>query len=246
MSTIDPLLCDIYAGDGGVAVEKTVEAGLPWIGYGLKVSQGDWYDGGSWFQAMWPRVRIAGGDRYGQDFFRIGYHYVDYGVDPQKQADYALSTVDRAGGISYGDIGIAIDAERGGQRVVLSKALVEDVTSKIAEIFHSATGLPSILYGGELIRGCGITSKMNCPYLWCAEYASHLDSKIYTEMGYTLAEVLWWQFCGKVDSTHVDDYLVGYPRVTPAGLADINATIIAGGGQAAIDFLRNTFCVQAA
>lgn len=242
---MDFLLADIYAGDGNVEVEKTAADPL-FIGYGLKVNQGDWYDGGSWFQAMWPRVKTAGGDRYGKTWFRIGYSYVDYSVTPEKQADYALSTIDRAGGFSYGDLGLALDAERGGQRVQLSKALVEDTNSKIAEIFHAATGLPSILYGGELIRSLGITSKMGCPYLWCAEYAAHLDPAIYTNMGYALSEVIWWQYCGKQDNSHVEDLLKGYPATTPAGLADINATIIAGGGDAGVAFLRGTFCVQAA
>ena len=242
--TIDPLIPDFYAGDGEIDVDKIVAAGDPWHGVGCKITQGNYYDGGSWLATMWPKIKTAAGDRYGVDFFRIGYHYVDFSITPEKQAEYALQALDRVGGLSYGDLGIAIDVERGGQRAQLSAALVEDTTANIAEIFHAATGLPSILYGGELVRSFEITSKMSCPYLWCAEYNSHLDSKIYTEMGYTLADVLFWQYCGKVSSVKVDDYLPNYPSTTPAGLADINACIVAGGGQAAIDFLRTTFCVR--
>lgn len=240
---IDPLIPDFYAGDGEIDVDKIVAAGSPWHGVACKVTEGNHYDGGSWLQAMWPKIKAAAGDRYGVDFFRLGYHYVDYSITPEQQADFALITIDRAGGFSFGDLGLAIDAERGGQRAQLSKTLVEDTNARIAEIFHSATGIPSILYGGELIRSFEITSKMNCPYLWCAEYNSKLDPKIYTEMGYTLEDVIMWQYCGKVSSVKVDDYLPNYPATTPAGLADINATIFRGGGQAAIDRLRETFCV---
>ncbi len=245
-TTIDPLWIDLYAGDGDVAVENTAEAGRPWIGYGLKVNQGDWYDGGTWFQKMWPRVKEAGGDRYGQDWFRAGYVYIDYAISAERNANCYLQTIDRAGGVSYGDLGPVLDAERGGQRVQLSATLVEDTTAKVAEILHGATGQPPILYGGELIRSLGITSKMGCPYLWCAEYAAHLDPSIYLKMGYTLAEVLFWQYAGKINATTVDAKLVGYPVTTPAGLADISATIVAGGGEAAVTFLRETFCVRAA
>lgn len=240
--TIDPLWSDIYEGDGDVAIEKTAAAGKPWIGYAIKVNQGDYYTGGSWFPKMWPRVKAAGGARYGVDWFRGGFVYVDYSISAERNASCYLSTIAKAGGWSTGDIGPIIDAERGCQHANLTHALVEDTTSKVAEILGAATGKPVILYGGELIRSLGITSRMGCEYAWVAEYNYKLDASIYTQMGFDLAHVLWFQYCGKVTSTKVDDFLAGYPATTPAGLADISASIVSGGGDAAIKFLRDTFC----
>lgn len=238
----DYLLADIYAGDGDVEVEKTAAAGLPWIGYGLKVNQGDWYDGGSWFQAMWPRVMQAGGDRYGVDWFRLGYSYLDFAISPERNADGLLKTVDRAGGWSYGDL-VAVDVERGGQRVALTKSLVEDTTSKTAEIIHNETGMPVIFYGGETPRSLGITDHMHCEAAWVAEYELKLNPAIYLNMGWGLSDVIFWQYAGKENAHKMDAKLAGYPWVTPAGLADISALIYQGGGDAGLSALRMRFCV---
>lgn len=240
---IDPLFGDWYAGDGDIDFSKLVAAGPPWHGAILKATQGAHYDGGSWFQKHWPAVKNAAGDRYGQDFFRGCYLYIDFSISPDQQVDLFMQTVDRAGGFSYGDLAPIVDVERGGQRASLTKTLVEDTTSTVVELLHAATGEPIILYGGELIRSLEITSKMGCHFAWVAEYASHLDPSIYTKMGFSLEEVLFFQYCGKNNGTSVDCYLKDYPCTTPSGLADISAAIIAGGGQNAIDFIRRTFCV---
>lgn len=234
----DPLIADFYAGDGDINVQAIADAGLPWAGVVLKATQGDYYDGGSWFQRYWPAVRRVGGDRYGVDWLRGAYHYLDFAVSAEKQADAFLRTVDRAGGWGAGDL-IAVDVERGGQRAPLTKALVQGVTTRWAQIVHQATGMPIILYGGELIRSLGITDHMGCEAAWVARYSGTLPPATYEGMGWKVEDLWAWQYAGKTTGTHVDAFLPGYATTTPAGLADISVLTMP------MERLRERFLVRA-
>lgn len=217
----DPLIADYYEGDGSPDLQKLVDAGDPWRGVVLKATQGCYYSGGSWLQRYWPAVRRVGADRYGVDWIRGCYHYADFSLPPKAQADYFLSTVDRAGGFGPGDV-IAVDVERGGQRATLTKQLVIDVTSGFAEAVHASTGMPIILYGGELIRSLGITDHMRCEALWTARYAPTLPRESYEGMGWALTDLWAWQYAGATGHG-VESHLADYPSTTPAGAADISA-----------------------
>ena len=214
----DPLIADFYAGDGAVDITSLANAGMPWCGIVLKATQGTYYDGGEWLRRHWPAAKSDAGDRYGRDWLRGAYHYLDFAADAAKQADYFLATIEKCGGFSSGDI-IAVDVERGGQRVPLTRSLVEDTTSAWVE----RLGRPVLLYGGELIRSLGITSHMGCAALWTARYAPTLPPQTYQDMGWQLGDLAMWQYAGKTTASYVDSFLAGYPATTPAGLADISA-----------------------
>lgn len=234
-STIDPLICDLYAGDlgGHPDLAALAAAGAPWHGCILKATEGTYYTGGEWFRAGWRQVRDLGGFRYGSSWFRGAYHYLIFALDGGAQADYYLRAIDRAGGWSS-DLPPIVDVERAGQRSTPTKAQVEDCVGAFASRIKSLTGRPTILYGGSLLRDLQIESHMGCSWLWIARYASSLPPSAYQSIGWTLAETLLWQYCGDGES-----YLAGYPSWSPMGRCDVSATIGAGGGQSALDLLRS-------
>lgn len=90
-----PLICDVFENDvaGKPDIPGLVKAGPPWHGVILKATQGDYYTGGQWFKTYWPMARSEAGDRYGQDWFRGCYHYLDLGIDAVKQAQHYLTIV---------------------------------------------------------------------------------------------------------------------------------------------------------
>lgn len=218
----DPLIVDWYQGDGAVDPQKIVDAGDPWRGIVLKATEGTYYNGGAWLGMYWPAVRRAWGDRYGSTGLRGCYHYLSFSERAQPQADAFLKAMDRAGGFSFGDV-TAVDVERGGQRAQLTKSLVIDTTSAWAQAVHEATGMPVLLYGGELIRSLGITDHMHCEALWTARYAPTLPAETYESMGWRLADLIAWQYAGVGGHGQVEASLPDYPTTTPAGPADISA-----------------------
>lgn len=237
---IDPLLVDIYAGDGDFDVEALAAAGLPWCGVMAKVTQGTYYNGGSWLVKMWPRIARVGGERYGKSWFRIPYLYVDIGRDGIEQADYFLRRLDYVGGIGHGDPFIAIDVERGGQRVPVTRQRMIDVGAACAGKLRSALGREAVCYGGELLRSNGVKiADLGCSLGWVARYSGSLPHEHYESIGCDLAHLLAWQYAGLAGDGHVDAFLKGYPNVTPAGKADISAITLGGGGDAALQALAS-------
>jgi GH25 family lysozyme M1 (1,4-beta-N-acetylmuramidase) len=234
-STIDPLICDLYAGDlnGKPNIAKLVSAGPPWHGLMLKASEGTYYNGGQWFKTAWSETRSLASFRYGSDWFRAAYHYTIFAIDGATQADYYLRTVQAAGGFSA-DLPPVIDAERAGQRSPPTKQQVIDCVSAFAARIKATTGKSPILYANSLLHDLGITDHMGCQYLWPARYAATLPASVYQGIGWQLSEVLAWQYCGDGES-----YLVGYPSWSPMGACDISATIGAGGGANALALLRS-------
>lgn len=239
----DPLLVDIYAGDGDFAVEKLIAAGAPWHGVMLKITQGTYYSGGAWLEHNWPRARVAGGERYGVDWFRLGFLYVDIGLDGAAQADYYLKRLAQVGGAGHGDLCPVIDVERGGQHAQATKQRIIDVGAACAERLHAELGQDVICYGGELLRSTGVTiADLKCAYGWVARYDKELPAKQYESIGCDREHLFAWQYAGLAGDGHVDAFLRGYPNVTPAGKADISALELAGGGEAAIAAAR-AMCV---
>lgn len=233
-----PLLVDIYAGDGNFNVEALVDAGPPWHGVMCKVSQGNYYSGGDWFRRMWPRVKNAGEDRYGVDWFRAGYHYFDVRVDPATQADYFLNVVDRADGWSEGDLLPCVDVERAGQRGEISAQMVIDKVKKFTARVKDRSGRAVILYGGSWLRDLGIKDRMGCKYAWVARYTETLPANTYTSIGFDLKSLFAWQYAGLNGDGTVSGKFKKCPLKTPAGKADISVVTIAGGGMAALDAMR--------
>jgi GH25 family lysozyme M1 (1,4-beta-N-acetylmuramidase) len=233
-STIDPLICDLYAGDlgGRPDILKLASAGAPWHGLIVKASEGNYYPGGEWFRCAWRQTRDLGSFRYSNDWFRGCYHYAIFALDGAAQADYYLRVVESAGGWAS-DLPPIVDVERAGQRTPPTKAQVEDCIGAFSSRIKTLLGRPTILYGGSLLRDLGITSHMGCSYLWIPRYAATLPASAYTDIGWTLSDTLLWQYCGDGEA-----YLAGYPSWSPMGRCDVSATIGGGGGQGALDKLR--------
>lgn len=233
-----PLLVDIYAGDGDFNVQKLVDAGPPWHGVMAKVTQGNYYNGGSWFRRMWPRIREAGGVRYGVDWFRLGYHYFDVRIDPIAQAEHYLTTIELAGGWGEGDLWPCIDVERAGQRGdITAMTVIRQVKQWVTHV-HKRTGMDVVLYGGSWLRDLGVKDRMGCKYAWVARYTPTLPSRTYTSIGFDLPSLFAWQYAGLNGDGSVSGSLPGRPLTTPAGKADISVVTLEGGGYKALDAMR--------
>lgn len=241
---MDPLAIDLYAGDGDFDLAKVIAAGAPWHLVMLKATQGNYYRASGWFGRMWKIARDT--ERYGVDWFRTAYHYLDVRVDAKLQADYFLAEVERAGGWGHGDIYPCVDVERGGQRVEVSAQQVIDVTSTWVDAVRTVTGQRVVLYGGSYLRDLKIVDHMGCSFIWVADYERHLDPHHYADISFSLAELFAWQGVGvNGDGTVSGKWDEPYPLTTPAGRADLSAVTIDGGGAYALEHLRRAGVVAA-
>lgn len=240
----DPLAVDLYQGDGAYDLQKLADAGLPWALVALKFTQGTYYNGGGWIVDMWPAAKRVWGDRYAKTAFRVPYHYLDVGISGAAQAGYFLTRLDACGGISYGDPFVMMDVERGGQRKLFTRQQIVDCAALFAEQIHDAMGLRIVVYGGEYLRSNQIKiSEFGCEYAWVADYEAELRPGHYTDLGIDVSHLMGWQYGGLESDGHEEVHLKGYPWTSPAGLADLTALTLAGGGQKAIDTLAS-WCIQ--
>lgn len=181
----------------------------------LKATQGTDF-APKWFNENWPRLRDAGGERYGQTWFRGAYHYLDIGrspstppsVDGKAQAEFFLQHVDDAGGWSYGDLPPAVDVEKGDRNIIKSAKQVVDTTLAWAEHVKRHLGCKVMLYGHELMRTLHITSHMGCDFLWTARYGYYLDDN--KAIGWPDDLVMFWQY-----TNGTTDDLPNHPREAP-------------------------------
>jgi hypothetical protein len=183
--TLDPdragtfLICDIYPHDfknsppfhllPGLNV-----AGKEVVGCVVKASQGTGWGKAyeDWFKASWQKIREVVGDRYGVDFFRGCYHYLQFLLDGAKQADYMCDLVDAAGGWGDGDLMPWVDIEEADQgkwapqqlekitdaglRQRLADSVTACATSFISR-FKQRTGLRIAVYGRGVFRDLQMT-----------------------------------------------------------------------------------------
>jgi GH25 family lysozyme M1 (1,4-beta-N-acetylmuramidase) len=239
----DPLLIDLFPGDGLFHLDRVHDAGMPWIGAVGKATQGIRFRYDNWFGWFWKTMH--GFKRYGDDFARGAYHYLEFGPSGRSQADAFLSAIDKAGGWGRGDLWPVVDVERGGQDPQqLTRAIVEDTTHEFAGRVREVSGRPVILYGGELVRSLGITSRMGCELVHVARYTAELPKATYEQMGFSLDQLFAWQGVGVEGAGKV---AAGWtlPRTSPGGNADISAVTVAGGGDAALQFIRERMFVTA-
>lgn len=234
---IDPLIVDLYSGDlaGTPAWAKLLAAGLPWAGALLKCSEGTYYNGGRWFSENWPEVRAVAeaAKRYGVDFFRLLYHYLRLNEDGAAQARFLYETVLAAGGFGSGDGPIVVDVERS-ENAGATLLDAETVTADFIAAIRQLAGRPVALYAGSFAIELGMKGLYGADALWIPRYSGLLDAE-YDELGVDLAHTLAWQFREAGGPT----YLQGYPAMSPIGDVDISALLIAGGGDAALQWLRD-------
>lgn len=229
------LLVDVYSGDlKGRPNWPAVVAAPNFVGGIIKATEGTAFNT-DWFQKNWRAVKEVGGDRYGTTWFRGAYHFLLFRHDGAKQADFYLSTIEKAGGFDVGDIIPIVDVELGnngepdengkvrprhsnwdysGQQII-------DCTSAWAERVRSETGQQVMLYGNGAMRDKAIKDRMGCDWLWIPRYTRTLPREMYERAGWDLPSVAMWQYCG--DGTAA---LEGYPREVPDfGKVDINVVL---------------------
>ena len=145
-SELEPpfLVADQYPLDSGPHPPWTNLVDAPnFVGAILKAWEGLQYNDGGWFTNNWSAVRDAGGDRYGQSWFRGAYLFLRFASDGAAQADAYLRAVDKAGGWDHGDIIPVVDVELGSEKNSNFKASAEqivDCTSACADRIRSETG----------------------------------------------------------------------------------------------------------
>lgn len=256
---VDPLLIDFYAGDqvppgklvGEPDIAKIVTTGAPWHGVILKATEGSWYPtpgdngryGDGWFLKYWPLAKTLAGDRYGRDWFRGAYHYMNLTSDPVRSAYNYLGLIDRAGGWAFGDLWPFIDVESGDNPAKPGAAKIEDHVSTWAAIVTKETGRKPVLYGNIYLAENGVTSQMGCQMLWVARYTAALPQDVYQRIGWSVNELFAWQYVGTEPQPVV---LSGYPAESPVGKADISVVTISGGGPTAtLDWIRSHLYAEA-
>ena len=224
----DPLIVDVYPGDGHKDWRALAAAGPPGHGVLLKATQGTYYHDATWFGANWRELREAGGARYGVDWFRGAYHYLDVRLGGTPQARYFLDSIERAGGWDHGDLWPMVDIERAGQRADTDAARVVDCVEAFTQLVTRETKRDVLLYGGSWLAELGIRSRMGARWLAVARYTPTLPPLTVTRIGWDLANLALWQYCGDGQAA-----LAGYPREAPGcGRVDISALVLPGGIEA--------------
>jgi GH25 family lysozyme M1 (1,4-beta-N-acetylmuramidase) len=229
--TIDPLIVDVYPGDGHKDWRAFAAAGAPWTGVDFKATEGLRYRYDAWLHAERAAFIEAAGDRYGVDLFDGAYHYLTLDEDGAAQAELFVRVVELASGERAGTLWGMVDVERGGQRVRdPSRALVEDRTRAFAARYHQLTGRTATLYGGELLRSVGVTDRLGCGRSAIALYGARLPADTITRTGTDVEHLLLWQYIGADERTA---WPVGYPTTAPGcGRVDISAMVLPGGIEA--------------
>lgn len=230
-----PILADVYANDvgGKPNITALASAGRPWIGVGLKVSEGTYYPSptqAQWLNDHWQVARTAAGVRYGDDWFRWGYHYYRAGENSAKQGELYLKTVENAGGWGPGDLRPMIDVETAENAGATATQVVDEVT-ELADYLFAQCGVRPLLYAGSFIRDLGIVGQMGCKYLSTACYGSVLPSDLYTKMGWMRSELFDWQYQG----TDGWSGPAGYQRLCPLGAGPLDLSVVTLGDTGTFD-----------
>lgn len=229
----DPLLVDLYAGDGRKDWRAFCAAGAPWTGVILKATQGTYYRP-PWFPEERRAFVLEAGARHGDTLFDGAYHYLDFAIDGGLQADYFWRAVEDAGGERAGTLWAMLDVERGGQRNRNpSRTLVEDRVRTFADRYHVLSGRLPTLYGGELLRALGVADRMGCGRSAVALYGSELHGRgestaqFLARTGTDLAHAMLWQYVAAEGEASGP---ASYPRTAPGcGRVDISALVLPGG-----------------
>jgi len=238
------LFVDLYSGDDGRLVGKhpnwpVLASTSGYFGAILKAWDGTRFNDGGWFQKNWPALRDAGGDRYGDAWFRGAYLFLEFLQNGADQADAYLKAVDAAGGWDHGDILPIIDVEQGGEgkpaangkpavsahpNHSASKQQVIDCATACANRIRECTGRRVILYGRGAMRDLGINDRMGCDLVWNPAYTATMV--MHGLEAWNLEDVVLWQYCG--DGTAA---VAKLPRSVP-GFGACDLSVFVKGAQA--------------
>ncbi len=192
------LVADQYPLDSGPHPPWTNLVDAPnFVGAIIKAWEGLHYNDGGWFTNNWSAVRDAGGDRYGDSWFRGAYLFLRFAADGEAQADAYLRAVDHAGGWDQGDIIPVVDVELGSEKnpnFTASAQQIVDCTSACADRIRSETGRRVMLYGRGAMRERSITDHMKCDVVWNPSYTAHMVTN--GLQAWDLEDIVLWQYCG--------------------------------------------------
>ena len=223
-------IVDLSAHEGQQPNFNAIAAAPNHVGCIIKATQGVSY-APSWFTENWPRVRAAGGARYGSSFFRGCYHYAEPTPSGAMQADYLLRAVDRAGGWGDGDMPPAWDLE--GAKWT-SRQQIVDVSSQFADRVKQRLGRTPILYTGSTWRKFGVKERAGFNAMW----TPHMDLMV--PFGWPNASVILHQYVGdgKYYSPVSKPAKLGYPTEVPGMGAKIDMNVVMDGGSPATSIER--------
>lgn len=223
MTALQPIIVDAWQFDGVdplAGPAQLAAAGEPWSGMIVQATHGNAFPS-SWFTAIWPNIRKAGGTRYGRSWWRGAYHYLIVGDSVRRQAQLFDSAIQSAGGYGDGDLWPAVDVESGDQPPNVSAAQVEDSVSTFADELLKIAGTRPMLYAGSWVRDLGIRNRMGCALLWFPEWTGRLDWSLVRAMGWDMDSTLLWQIVGDGSNTAPP----GYPHVSPIGPLDLSVMV---------------------
>jgi GH25 family lysozyme M1 (1,4-beta-N-acetylmuramidase) len=183
-----------------------------------------------WFTQNWGPVRDAAGERYGRDFFRGAYHYLEFFDDGAAQAAHFLDVVEQAGGWQAGDFWPVVDVERGrttSRNFAADGARVQACVTAFANTLRQEMGAntPLVLYAGEVFRDLGVKLADVCSYLWAARYGRELGS--FEAYGWPDDKTVLWQYTDGASN------YTEYPNVAP-GLGASDLSVYRGGDLTAL------------
>ena len=225
------LFVDVYSGDvGGKPNWPAVVAAPDFIGAIIKATNGVSFNT-TWFDFNWKALRTVAGDRYCATWFRGAYHFLLFNRDANKQAQFYLETIEKAGGLDSGDLIPIVDVELGNDgssgkprhpNQDATKAQIIDVTSAWITYVTQRTDAEVMLYGRGAMRDRGIREKMGANWLWNPSYTRTMPRQTIEKVGWTIPEVALWQYCGDGDGK-----LQGYPtEVKDFGKVDISVCLL--------------------
>ncbi len=206
------LLFDLYPFDLDNPKTKQIEDpdfkkvyGRPSIRGGiLKATDGVRYGYTDWFVRNYKALKDVAGTEYGKTWFRGSYHYLQFLADGKAQAEYYVSTVEKAGGWDSGAILPVMDVEFGGERSNNRHATSEQIiacaqafTQRVTQL----TGKPVILYGRSLMRDLTITNRLGCDRVWNPSYTERMVTNGLVRVGdgpgpWGLKDIVLWQYGG--------------------------------------------------
>lgn len=200
----DPLLAiDASRYQGHCDWSKVVEG--PYALAALKATQGTSYKYVDWYGENIVSVRAAAGDRWGDTFNALAYHYYIASLPGSSQARYHLSVIRRKG-VPQPTVISMLDVERGSNPGATKSQVIHGVCEFI-DLMFKETGQRTLLYGGEFLRALGIVCTDFCtklvpqpPLGVVAEYADELKPEVYTKIGYGVAGLAGWQYAGDEDT----------------------------------------------
>jgi GH25 family lysozyme M1 (1,4-beta-N-acetylmuramidase) len=227
---------DLSSWEGNAPNFDAIAAAPNMVGCIIKASEGispgvriDLGHSPTWFKDNWQRVRAAGGSRYGTNWFRGCYHFGTPTPGGDVQADYLLTTVDRAGGWGDGDLAPAWDLEG---KLWTSQQQIIDVSSAFAARIQQRLGRAPILYTGSVWRQFSVKDKAGFGAMW----SPHLN--LMEPFGWPNSSYVLWQYVGDGKYWNPATAMFGYPTNVPGLDAKVDMNVVIDGGAPATSIDR--------